>query len=164
MKGQDFSIVPLGRDDDTVREQAVNDLPKFRRPAGSQAESLLAGVSFQRLLAAHGAELFHNTRRRNVHNARRRHFWREGDDRERSSSGGDALPFYFKETNLGPLVGKRSWGGLVGIYGEPLLMDGARVTAPRVAFFNTRGEGAVENIGVAPDIEVDLDCGVARGS
>ena len=83
---------------------------------------------------------------------------------EYSSSGGDALPFYFKETNLGPLVGKRSWGGLVGIYGEPLLMDGARVTAPRVAFFNTRGEGAVENIGVAPDIEVDLDCGVARGS
>jgi len=76
---------------------------------------------------------------------------------EYSSSGGDALPFYFRETNLGPLVGKRSWGGLVGIYGEPLLMDGARVTAPRVAFFNTRGEWAVENIGVAPDIEVDLD-------
>lgn len=76
---------------------------------------------------------------------------------EYSSSGGDALPFYFKETSLGTLIGKRSWGGLVGIYGEPLLMDGARVTAPRVAFFNTRGEWAVENIGVAPDIEVDLD-------
>lgn len=76
---------------------------------------------------------------------------------EYSSSGGDALPFYFRETGLGPLIGKRSWGGLVGIYGEPLLMDGARVTAPRVAFFNTRGEWAVENQGVPPDIEVDLD-------
>jgi tricorn protease len=76
---------------------------------------------------------------------------------EYSSSGGDALPYYFRETGLGPLIGKRSWGGLVGIYGEPLLMDGARVTAPRVAFFNAKGEWAVENIGVAPDIEVDLD-------
>jgi len=76
---------------------------------------------------------------------------------EYSSSGGDALPYYFRETGLGPLIGKRSWGGLVGIYGEPLLMDGARVTAPRVAFFNPKGEWAVENIGVAPDIEVDLD-------
>jgi tricorn protease len=76
---------------------------------------------------------------------------------EYSSSGGDALPYYFRETGLGPLIGKRSWGGLVGIYGEPLLMDGARVTAPRVAFFSAKGEWAVENIGVAPDIEVDLD-------
>jgi tricorn protease len=76
---------------------------------------------------------------------------------EYSSSGGDALPYYFRETGLGPLIGKRSWGGLVGIYGEPLLMDGARVTAPRVAFFSAKGEWAVENIGVAPDIEIDLD-------
>src|SRR6185503_14064355 len=71
--------------------------------------------------------------------------------------GGDALPFYFKETRLGPLVGKRSWGGLVGIYGEPFLMDGGLVRAPRVAFFSPEGEWAVENQGVAPDIEVDLD-------
>lgn len=76
---------------------------------------------------------------------------------EYSSSGGDALPFYFKETKLGPLVGKRSWGGLVGIFGEPVLMDGGLVRAPRVAFFDTRGSWAVENVGVAPDIEVDLD-------
>jgi tricorn protease len=76
---------------------------------------------------------------------------------EYSSSGGDALPFYFRETGLGPLIGKRSWGGLVGIYGEPLLMDGARVTAPRVAFFSPKGDWAVENQGVPPDIEVDLD-------
>lgn len=76
---------------------------------------------------------------------------------EYSSSGGDALPFYFKETKLGTLVGKRSWGGLVGIFGEPVLMDGGVVRAPRVAFFSPEGEWAVENIGVAPDIEVDLD-------
>jgi tricorn protease len=76
---------------------------------------------------------------------------------EYSSSGGDALPFYFRETNIGPLVGKRTWGGLVGIYGEPVLMDGGQVTAPRVAFFSPKGEWEVENRGVAPDIEVDLD-------
>jgi tricorn protease len=76
---------------------------------------------------------------------------------EYSSSGGDALPFYFRETNIGPLVGKRTWGGLVGIYGEPILMDGGQVTAPRVAFFSPKGEWEVENRGVAPDIEVDLD-------
>jgi tricorn protease len=76
---------------------------------------------------------------------------------EYSSSGGDALPFYFRETKLGPLVGKRSWGGLVGIFGEPFLMDGGLVRAPRVAFFDTRGAWAVENVGVAPDVEVDLD-------
>ncbi|MDQ3800412.1 MAG: PDZ domain-containing protein, partial [Acidobacteriota bacterium] len=76
---------------------------------------------------------------------------------EYSSSGGDLLPFLFRQNKLGPLVGKRTWGGLVGIYTYPTLIDGGQVTAPRVAFRNPQGELDVENKGVAPDIEVDLD-------
>ena len=76
---------------------------------------------------------------------------------EYAGSGGDALPWYFREAKLGPLVGKRTWGGLVGIYDYPPLMDGGAVTAPRVAFRNLEGEFDVENKGVAPDIEVELD-------
>jgi tricorn protease len=76
---------------------------------------------------------------------------------EYAGSGGDALPWYFREAKIGPLVGKRTWGGLVGIYGYPTLMDGGFVTAPRVAFYNLNGEWEVENHGVAPDVDVDLD-------
>ena len=76
---------------------------------------------------------------------------------EMSGSGGDALPWYFRKAGLGPLVGKKTWGGLVGIGGYPVLIDGGRVTAPRVAIFGLKGEWEVENVGVAPDIEVDLD-------
>ncbi|MDE3137932.1 MAG: PDZ domain-containing protein, partial [Acidobacteriota bacterium] len=74
-----------------------------------------------------------------------------------SGSGGDALPWYFRHVGLGPLVGERTWGGLVGIYDYPPLIDGGTVTAPRVAFFNTQGQWDVENHGVPPDIEVPLD-------
>lgn len=76
---------------------------------------------------------------------------------ERSGSGGDALPFYFRREKLGPLVGRRTWGGLVGIYDYPVLMDGGQVTAPRVAFWSPEGDWAVENRGVSPDIDVELD-------
>jgi tricorn protease len=76
---------------------------------------------------------------------------------EYAGSGGDALPFMFHETKLGVLVGKRTWGGLVGIYDYPLLMDGMTVTAPRVALYTTRGQFEIENHGVAPDVTVDLD-------
>jgi tricorn protease len=76
---------------------------------------------------------------------------------EYSSSGGDLLPWLFRENKVGTLVGKRTWGGLVGIYGYPTLVDGGSVTAPRVAFRNLQGELDVENKGVAPDVEVDLD-------
>ena len=76
---------------------------------------------------------------------------------EYSSSGVDLLPWLFRENKLGTLVGKRTWGGLVGIYGYPVLIDGGQVTAPRVAFRNLQGELDVENKGVAPDIDVDLD-------
>jgi tricorn protease len=76
---------------------------------------------------------------------------------EYAGSGGDALPWYFREAKIGPLVGKRTWGGLIGIYSYPTLMDGGQVTAPRVAFYNLKGEWEVENNGVAPDLDVDLD-------
>jgi tricorn protease len=76
---------------------------------------------------------------------------------EYAGSGGDLLPWLFRENKLGTLVGKRTWGGLVGIYNYPQLIDGGNVTAPRVAFRNLQGELDVENKGVAPDVEVDLD-------
>jgi tricorn protease len=76
---------------------------------------------------------------------------------EMAGSGGDALPWYFRKTGLGTLVGKRTWGGLVGIGGYPALIDGGRVTAPRAAIFGLTGQWEVENHGVEPDVEVDLD-------
>lgn len=83
---------------------------------------------------------------------------------EMSGSGGDALPWMFKQDKVGPLVGTRTWGGLVGIYGYPPLMDGGGVTAPRVAIYGLHGEWEVENHGIAPDIEVENDpASVAAG-
>jgi tricorn protease len=73
-----------------------------------------------------------------------------------AGSGGDALPWYFRDAKLGPLVGTRTWGGLVGIYDYPNLMDGGSVTAPRVAFYNRTGDWDVENHGVEPDYDVEL--------
>lgn len=74
-----------------------------------------------------------------------------------SGSGGDWMPWGFRHTGLGPLIGERTWGGLVGIYGYPQLIDGGSVTAPRVAFFNPNGTWDVENHGVPPDVPVILD-------
>ncbi len=79
-----------------------------------------------------------------------------------SGSGGDALPWYFRKLNIGPLVGMRTWGGLVGIGGYPELMDGGMITAPRWAIFGTSGEWEVENHGVAPDDEVEMDPKLVR--
>lgn len=76
---------------------------------------------------------------------------------EYSGSGGDALPWLFKHEKVGPLVGKRTWGGLVGIAGIPPLMDGGQVTSPSVAFFSPKGEWDVENHGVDPDYAVEQD-------
>ena len=58
---------------------------------------------------------------------------------------------------IGPLIGKRTWGGLVGIGGYPVLIDGGSVTAPHFAFYSPEGEWEVENRGVSPDIEVEMD-------
>jgi len=76
---------------------------------------------------------------------------------EFSGSGGDYLPWLFKYAKLGPLVGKRTWGGLVGIGPTPVLMDGGSVTAPSVAFFSPKGNWDVENHGVEPDYTVEQD-------
>ena len=76
---------------------------------------------------------------------------------EFAGSGGDLMPWLFRKANVGPLIGKRTWGGLVGIYDYPQLIDGGSVTAPRVAFYNPSGEWEVENYGTTPDIEVELD-------
>ena len=81
---------------------------------------------------------------------------------EMAGSGGDALPWYFRKAGLGPLVGKRTWGGLVGIGGYPELIDGGRVTAPRAAIYGLKGEWEVENHGISPDYDVDLDPAAMR--
>ena len=74
---------------------------------------------------------------------------------ESAGSGGDALPYYFRQRKIGPMVGTRTWGGLVGTLGIPATIDGGGITAPTLAFYNLKGEWDVENIGVAPDIEVE---------
>jgi len=74
---------------------------------------------------------------------------------ESAGSGGDALPYYFKLRKIGPLVGTRTWGGLVGTLGVPSTIDGGGITAPILAFYNLKGEWDVENIGVSPDVAVD---------
>lgn len=75
---------------------------------------------------------------------------------EYAGSGGDAMPLFFRRRGLGKLVGKRTWGGLIGIYDYPVLMDGGFVTAPRMAIFSPDNEWEVENEGVYPDIEVEM--------
>ncbi|OYT73550.1 MAG: protease [Chloracidobacterium sp. CP2_5A] len=82
---------------------------------------------------------------------------------EYAGSGGDLMPWMFRQLGIGPLVGKRTWGGLVGIGGYPALMDGGTVTAPHFAFYSPEGKWEIENRGVAPDIEVDLDPQAWRG-
>jgi tricorn protease len=71
-----------------------------------------------------------------------------------SASGGDAFPYYFKKLGLGPLIGTRTWGGLIGISGNPSLADGGSILASTFRFMDTDNEWAVENEGVSPDIEV----------
>ncbi|MCK4538288.1 MAG: PD40 domain-containing protein [Candidatus Krumholzibacteria bacterium] len=72
-----------------------------------------------------------------------------------AGSGGDAFPYYFKQAGLGPLVGMKTWGGLVGYDRSIPLLDGGRISMPSIGFINMDGEWDVERIGVAPDIEVD---------
>ncbi|HOX70690.1 MAG TPA: PDZ domain-containing protein [Dokdonella sp.] len=71
-----------------------------------------------------------------------------------SSSGGDALPYYFRKLGLGKLIGTRTWGGLIGISGNPSLADGGILLAATFRFMDTEGRWAIENEGVSPDIEV----------
>lgn len=81
-----------------------------------------------------------------------------------SGSGGDCFPYYFKQSKLGPLVGLRTWGGLIGMTGSPALVDGGSVTVPTFGIYDTKGEWIIESYGVDPDIEVVDDPGeMAKG-
>ncbi len=81
-----------------------------------------------------------------------------------SSSGGDAIAYYFKQKKLGLLIGTRTWGGLVGISGNPRFVDGGFFNVPTFGFVNKDGEWDVEGMGVAPDIEVyDLPEAIIAG-
>ena len=81
-----------------------------------------------------------------------------------AGSGGDLLPYMFRAREIGPLVGTRTWGGLVGIWDVPGLIDGGFITAPRGGFYDNDGKWAVENEGVPPDIEVEqMPAEVAEG-
>ncbi len=72
-----------------------------------------------------------------------------------AGSGGDIFPNYFRRYSLGPIIGKRTWGGLVGISGGISLMDGGYVTMPSTGMWSLNGKYDVENYGVDPDIEID---------
>lgn len=73
---------------------------------------------------------------------------------ENAGSGGDLLPYMFKAKKIGPLIGTRTWGGLVGTWDTPSFIDGGHMVAPRGGFYDVNGEWSVEGEGVAPDIEV----------
>lgn len=82
-----------------------------------------------------------------------------------SGSGGDAFPNYFRDAGLGPLIGTRTWGGLIGISGVPALVDGGVVTVPTFRMFSPAGEWFREGHGVEPDIHVPEDpAALAKGS
>ena len=76
---------------------------------------------------------------------------------EYSSSDGDIFPYMFRQAKLGPLVGKRSWGGVVGINGGVPLIDGGSINVPGSALASADGQWVIEGHGVDPDIEVDND-------
>jgi len=82
---------------------------------------------------------------------------------EFAGSGGDAMPWYFRRAGVGKLIGKRTWGGLVGRAGAPPLMDGGIVTAPSSAVWDPeQSQWIAENVGISPDIEVEHDPVAAR--
>jgi len=74
-----------------------------------------------------------------------------------SGSGGDAFPFYFRQAGLGPLIGTRTWGGLIGLSGSPGLVDGGNVTVPTFRMYDPKGQWFAEGHGVDPDIVVPED-------
>ena len=74
---------------------------------------------------------------------------------EMAGSGGDLMPYMFKRRKIGPLIGKRTWGGLVHTADTPPFIDGGSMIAPRGGFFTRDGKWAVENEGVAPDIDIE---------
>jgi tricorn protease len=81
---------------------------------------------------------------------------------EFAGSGGDFMPWMFRDFELGTLIGRRTWGGLVGILGTPVLMDGAFWTAPNIGFWTEEEGFGIENVGIPPDIEVEQDPAAVR--
>jgi tricorn protease len=83
---------------------------------------------------------------------------------EIAASGGDLLPWMFRKAGIGPLVGRRTWGGAVGFYSLPGdLLDGGNVSTPNIAFYDTDGTwGNLENFGVKPDVDVEYDPKLVR--
>jgi tricorn protease len=81
---------------------------------------------------------------------------------EFAGSGGDAMPWYFKRAGVGKLIGKRTWGGLVGRAVAPPLMDDGFVSAPSSHVWNPEGKYDIENIGMPPDIEVEMEPELVR--
>jgi tricorn protease len=81
-----------------------------------------------------------------------------------AGSGGDAFPYYFRKLHLGPLIGTKTWGGLIGLSGNPPLIDGGSLSTPEFRFLDTEGHWGIENVGVKPDIEVvDRPDEIAKG-
>jgi tricorn protease len=74
-----------------------------------------------------------------------------------SGSGGDAFPTFFREAKLGPLLGERTWGGIIGISGVPTLIDGGVVTVPTFRQYDPQGKWFAEGHGVDPDLPVAED-------
>lgn len=66
-------------------------------------------------------------------------------------------PYAFREAGLGPLIGTRTWGGLIGISANPDLIDGGSLTVPFIRIFGRQGDWIAENIGISPEIRVELD-------
>lgn len=82
-----------------------------------------------------------------------------------SSSGGDALPYFFKKKDLGKVIGTRTWGGLVGMTRNAELVDGGYIGVPRFGIYNQEGEWIIEGVGIYPDIEVvDKPHELAKGN
>jgi tricorn protease len=81
-----------------------------------------------------------------------------------AGSGGDAFPYYFRKLGLGKIFGTRTWGGLIGLSGNPPLIDGGGITPPTFRLLQTDGTWGVEGEGVAPDVEViDRPDALAKG-
>lgn len=74
-----------------------------------------------------------------------------------AGSGGDWMPYAFREAGIGTLIGTRTWGGLIGISTNPGLIDGGFLTVPFFRFFDRSGQWSIENAGTVPDIRVELD-------
>jgi len=74
-----------------------------------------------------------------------------------AGSGGDMLPRQFRLMKMGPIIGTRTWGGLVGVSQFLSMIDGGGLTAPDYRIYDADGKWVVENVGVKPDIEVDIE-------